>query len=123
MGVLHRFVGKEGQFEWENVPVENYENGGAVGGTRCVVIGRQEGANNFSLRYYEVRYGGQTSFDVHDHDHGVYVLRGTARVLMGREVVEVVVGDVIYIPPNERHQFENIGDEPFGFLCAVPLRD
>ena len=56
-------------------------------------------------------------------DHGVYVLRGTARVLMGREVVEVVVGDVIYIPPNERHQFENIGDEPFGFLCAVPLRD
>ena len=123
MGVLHRFKGKEGDFEWEGVSIEKYEKGGAVGGTKSVLIGSQDGAVNFGLRYYEVASGGQTSFDRHDHDHGVYILRGKARVMMGWEVAELGVGDVVYIPPNEQHQFENIGDEPFGFLCAVPPRD
>lgn len=123
MGVLHRYIGKDGNFEWEGVPAEQYEKGGAVGGTKCVLIGGRDGAVNFGLRYYEVAPGGQSSFDRHDHDHGVYILRGKARVLMGWEVVEVGVGDVLYIPPNEQHQFENIGNEPLGFLCAVPPRD
>ncbi len=123
MGVLHRYIGKDGNFEWEGVPTEKYEKGGAVGGTKCVLIGDRDSAVNFGLRYYEVAPGGQSSFDRHDHDHGVYILRGKARVLMGWEVVEVGVDDVLYIPPNEQHQFENIGDEPLGFLCAVPPRD
>lgn len=123
MGVLHRFIGKDGSFEWEGVPVENYEKGGAVGGTRRVLIGSRDGAANFGLRYYEVAPGGQSSFDRHGHDHGVYILRGKALVLMGAEVVEVGAGDVLYIPPDEQHQFENTGDEPLGFLCAVPPRD
>ncbi len=123
MGVLHRFKGEKGDFEWEGVSIEKYEEGGAVGGTKSVLIGSQDGAVNFGLRYYEVASGGQTSFDRHDHDHGVYILRGKARVMMGWEVAELGVGDVVYIPPNEQHQFENIGDEPFGFLCAVPPRD
>ena len=89
MGVLHRYIGKDGNFEWEGVPAEKYEKGGAVGGTKCVLIGGRDSAVNFGLRYYEVAPGGQSSFDRHDHDHGVYILRGKARVLMGWEVVEV----------------------------------
>ncbi len=123
MGVLHRFIGKGEQYEWEGVSVETYEKGGAVGGSKCVLIGRSDGAENFGLRYYEVAPGGQSSFDLHDHDHGVYILRGKARVLMGWKVVEVGVGDVLYIASNEQHQFENTSDEPLGFLCAVPPRD
>ena len=123
MGVVHRFTGKEGQFEWDGVAAETYEGEGAVGGTKRVVIGRRDGAENFGLRYFELRPGGRTSFDRHDHDHGVYVVRGKARAMMGGRVAEIGVGDVVYIPPNETHQFENIGDESFGFLCASPPRD
>jgi len=123
MGVLHRFIGRDGNYEWEGIPVEKYEKGGAVGGTKQVLIGRRDSAMNFGLRYYEVAPGGQSSFDRHAHDHGVYILRGKALVLMGSEVMEIGPGDVLYIPPDEQHQFENIGDGPLGFLCAVPPRD
>ena len=97
MGILHRVIGEEGQLEWEGVSVEIYEQGGAVGGTKQVLLGHKDGAVNFELRYFEVAPGGQSSFD--RHGHGVYILRGKARALMGREVV----GNVLYIPPNEQH--------------------
>lgn len=123
MGVMHRFTGENGKYSWEGVAVEAYNTDGAVGGSRQVVIGERDGAVNFCLRYYEIAPGGQSSFDRHQHDHGVYVLRGAARLMMGREVYEIGPGDIVYIPPNEQHQFKNTGDEPFGFLCAVPPRD
>ena len=28
--------------------------------------------------------------------------------------------DVIYVAPDELHQFRNVGDEPLVFLCLVP---
>lgn len=120
MGVVHRFIGKDGAFAWAGVEVETYDQGGAMGGSKQVLLGSRDGSVNFGLRYFEIEPGGQSSFDQHKHDHGVYILRGKARVILGRDVVEVGVGDVVYIPPNEEHQFENIGGEPLGFLCAVP---
>ena len=123
MGVLRRFTGEKGNYSWDGVEVEAYDDDGAVGGSRQVVIGKRDGAFNFGLRYYEIAPGGQTSFDRHHHDHGVYVLRGTARLMMGPAVYDIGPGDIMYIPPNEQHQFENAGEEPFGFLCAVPPRD
>jgi SAM-dependent methyltransferase len=44
----------------------------------------------------------------------------TNDVLMGQEEVEVGFGDTLFVPGNERHQFRNAGDEPFGFLCVIP---
>jgi quercetin dioxygenase-like cupin family protein len=120
MGVVHKYRGKDGAFAWDGVPVQPYAKGGAVGGSVRVVIGPQDGAHNFAVRYFEIEPGGQSSFDRHEHDHGVYILRGRARVLLGWEVYEVAPGDVVYIAPNEPHQFESIGDEPLGFLCVVP---
>lgn len=123
MGVLHRYTGTGDRHGWEGVPTESYEGDGTVAGTRRVLIGHREGASNFSLRYFEIPPGGQSSFDQHDHDHGVYVLRGQARILMGSETVNVGPGDVFYIPPNESHQFRNTGDGPLGFLCVAPVKD
>lgn len=120
MGVVHRYKGQNGEFAWDNVPVEAYTKGGAVGGSVRVVIGPKDGANNFAVRYFEIEPGGQSSFDRHEHDHGVYILKGRARVLLGWDLHEVGPGDVVYIPSNEQHQFESIGDEPLGFLCVVP---
>lgn len=123
MGILHRFTGRGESYDWEGVSAEQYEDRGVVLGTKRVLIGRRDGAVSFSLRYFEIPPRGKSSLDRHAHDHGVYILKGKARVLMGSEVVEVGAGDVLYIPPDESHQFENIGDGPLGFLCAVPPRD
>ena len=121
MGVVHRYKGDgASEFDWENVEAEAYPRGGAVGGSMRGVIGPEDGAQNFAMRYFEITPGGQSSFDRHEHDHGVFILKGKARVLMGWEVHEVGPGDVVYIEPNEQHQFESIGEETLGFLCVVP---
>lgn len=123
MGVIHRLDGsEEGEFRWQGVPVRAYgpENSGAERATRQILIGNEENASHFHLRYFAVQPGGHTSLDQHAHDHGVYVLHGCASLRLGEETHELEAGDVVYIPGNEVHQFFTLGEEPFGFLCVVP---
>ena len=41
-------------------------------------------------------------------------------MLLGWEVHEIGRGDAVYIPSNEQHQFEALGDAPLGFICVIP---
>ncbi len=75
------------------------------------------------MRYFEITSGGQSSLDRHEHDHGVYILKGRARVLLGEDVHDVGPGDVVYIAPYEQHQFVCIGEDTLGFLCVIPPKD
>jgi quercetin dioxygenase-like cupin family protein len=125
MGVIHRLVGHEdGELRWQGVPVRAYgpENSGADRATRQILVGSEEDAPHFHMRYFAVQPGGHTSLDQHPHDHGVYVLHGRAQLRLGDEQHELQVGDVVYIPGNEIHQFFTLGEEPFGFLCIVPAK-
>lgn len=117
MGVIHRRTGDEKKWLWDGVEVQRYNTNDA---TKQVLIGHDEGAHNFEMRYFSVPPRGFSSLDQHAHDHGVMVLQGRARVMLGGNFEIVEVGDVIYIPSMERHQFENLGDEPFCFLCIIP---
>jgi quercetin dioxygenase-like cupin family protein len=120
MGVIHRY---KGQFDWEGVSLGHYPPEKEMKGVSVRwLIGPAEEAPHFALRYFEVEPGGWTSLDQHAHDHGVVIMRGRGQVLLGEEEFEVAFGDVVYVPPNEVHQFKNIGDGPLGFLCVVPAR-
>src|SRR4051794_5936363 len=123
MAVLHRYQGGAG-LRWDDVTVREYgpENSRALDATRQILIGADEGSENFHLRYFTVAPGGYTSLDQHAHDHGVYVLHGRARVRLGEGQEIIGPGDVLYIPGNEVHQFHTEGGEPFGFLCIVPAQ-
>jgi len=125
MGIIHHFGEIEnGELRWNDVPVRAYgpENSSADRATRQVLIGIDENSPNFHMRYFAVQPGGHTSLDQHSHDHGVYVLHGRARLRLSNQEHELNVGDVVYIPGNEVHQFFAMGEEPFGFLCIVPAR-
>ena len=122
MSCVHKFKGVSGSFEWEGASAQDYEPPAAQRVTVRWLIGPQEKAPHFAMRYFEVEPGGRTSLDSHEHDHGVMILGGTGRVLLGDDEVEVSFGDVVYIPPYELHQFKNVGREPLGFLCVVPAR-
>lgn len=129
MAVIHRLQGPEsGEFRWQDVAVRAYgpENNGADRATRQILIGNEEDAPNFHLRYFAVQPGGHTSLDQHVHDHGIYILHGRARLRVGEgvgvEEYELNAGDVVYISGNEVHQLFTSGEEPFGFLCIVPAR-
>jgi len=94
---------------------------GADGVRMQIMVGRADGAANFSMRHFAVEPGGHTPRHAHDYEHQVMILEGTARVEYDGEFHEVAEGDVLYIEPNRTHQFVNHGDGTLRFLCLVPV--
>jgi quercetin dioxygenase-like cupin family protein len=116
MGTIHRRRAA-GEWRWDGVEEEAYP---AAGVTKQVLIGPAEGARRFAVRYFELAPGSASTLDPHHHDHGVLVLRGEGVVRLGNEDRPIGVGDVVYVSPDEVHQFANTGSEPLGFLCVIP---
>jgi len=120
MGVVHRFVGTGASPAWEGVPPQAYSESGTVGAVRHVLVGSDDGARNFVLRHFSIPEGGASALDRHPHDHGVYILRGSARVTLNDDRCDVGPGDAIHIAPHDRHQLVNTGDGPLEFICVIP---
>jgi len=87
-----------------------------------VLISAQEGPN-FAMRRFSMQKGGGMPSHTNTVEHEQYVLRGRARIGLGAEIHEVGAGDVVFIPAGVVHYYENIGDEPFEFLCLIPNKD
>jgi quercetin dioxygenase-like cupin family protein len=111
---------------WDGVTPQVYKLGGSPvpGGAwrdivRHTLVSGADEAMAFQLRYFEIGPDGYSSLEKHRHVHAVIILRGTGRVVVGREVFDVAPFDLVYVPPNVPHQFVNSGSEPFGFLCPV----
>jgi len=98
---------------------------GAVGCRIRCLIGEADGAPSFSMRQFEVSPAGFTPKHSHAHEHEVFVLEGTGVVLEGDVERPLRAGTVVFVPPNQSHQFRNTGTTPMKFLCLVPhpLRD
>lgn len=93
------------------------------GASQCRVrwlIGTPDGAPNFAMRQFEVAPGGYTPRHSHPYEHEVYVLDGEGTVTEGNQVHPIRAGDIVYVAPDEIHQFRNAGDRPLKFLCLVP---
>ena len=107
-------------FRWAGVEPVAYKKPGddwsAV--IRQGLVGPEEEAP-FHVRYFEIVPGGHTTYERHAHQHVVVALRGKGEVRLGDRREAVSYGDVVYVAPNEPHQFRAKGDEPFGVLCIV----
>ena len=110
----------QGGFRWEQVELLAYKAEGSApfrDVTRQVLIERPE--LGCQLRYFEVDAGGHSTLERHEHVHGVVVLRGRGRCLLGDRVVELGALDLVTVPPLTWHQFRADPAEPLGFLCLV----
>ncbi|MEM2927187.1 MAG: cupin domain-containing protein [Candidatus Bathyarchaeia archaeon] len=87
------------------------------------LITRGMGAKNFAMRLFEVEREGFTPLHSHPWEHEVFILQGKALVKGGDEEKFLKKGDAIFIPPNEKHQFRNIGKGRLVFLCLIPYID
>jgi len=96
---------------------------GASGARMRLLIAERDGATNFAMRMFTVQPGGYTPFHFHDYEHEVFVLEGEGVLKGETEERRFRAGDVIFVKPNEKHQFRNVGEQNLRFLCLIPTRD
>ena len=84
-----------------------------------VLIPPEEGPH-FAMRRFVMQPGGGMPNHTNLVEHEQYVLNGRAKIGIGNETFEVRKGDVVFIPAQVPHWYQNIGEEPFEFLCLVP---
>ena len=97
---------------------EIYEHPGMKGVKRRRLLNPENSSKNFALRAYIIEPGGHTSYDIHPHEHGVYMMEGIVTVKVSNQEVQLRPGDVLHILGNEPHQFFNHESEPAKFLCV-----
>ena len=84
------------------------------------LLTKDDGADNFAMRIFEIKPGGHTPLHVHRHEHEVFVVEGEGVfVYEGREY-EFGRDYVIFVPGNTEHQFKNTGNSILRFLCLIP---
>ncbi len=84
------------------------------------VISAVDGATDFTMEIFEIRPGGYSAFHAHPWEHQVFVIKGDGVVAGEQDETPFDAGDVIFISPNEPHQFRNTGDDTVEFVCLVP---
>jgi quercetin dioxygenase-like cupin family protein len=93
---------------------------GASGAQMRMLIGPEEGARNFHMRHFEVAPGGHTPHHQHDYEHEILILKGQGVARSPQGDRPCSAGDVIWVPANEPHQFQNAGSEPRECICLIP---
>lgn len=90
------------------------------GVTLRVVISEEDGAPNFIMRVFEVQPGASTPWHNHDWEHEVFVLTGSGEAVASNGKTPIAPGSVVFVAPNEQHQFTNSGSEVLRFICCIP---
>ncbi len=86
------------------------------------LIADADGAPNFAMRMFEMQPGGHTPRHSHAFEHEVFIVEGEGVAVSEDGERAFRAGDVIYVPPDETHQFRNAGSVPCRFLCLIPLQ-
>lgn len=86
-----------------------------------IMVGRADGAPNFSLRQFAVASGGFTPRHSHNYEHEVVVTGGSGTVEYDGADHPVREGDILLVKPNVVHQFRADRGDELHFLCLVPV--
>jgi quercetin dioxygenase-like cupin family protein len=105
----------------EDIPGKPMDMDGVKGVSMRLIVGRSDGAPTFAMRHFTVEPGGYTPHHSHNYEHEVYIVEGSGRVEQSGEQHDIRAGDVVFVQPNNVHQFVNTGTTPLKFLCMVPV--
>lgn len=84
------------------------------------LISKEIGAENFAMRLFEISAGGYTSLHEHHWEHEVFILEGEGLIFDGERTIPFKIGNAVFVPPDERHQFKNNTKKPLKILCLIP---
>ena len=105
----------------EDIPGKPMDMDGVKGVSMRLIVGRSDGAPTFAMRHFTVEPGGYTPHHSHNYEHEVYIVEGSGRVEQSGQHRDIQAGDVVFVEPNNVHQFVNTGTTPLKFLCMVPV--
>lgn len=107
-------------FRYEDIRAEDANEGASKLKVRWLIT-KETGAENFAMRLFEVEPGGYSPLHSHPWEHEAYILEGEGIVVSEDRKTEFRMGNVIFVAPNEKHQFKNIGEKTLKFLCIIPM--
>lgn len=87
------------------------------------LITKDDGAENFAMRFFDVGPGGHTPQHTHDFEHEVFILEGRGTLRIGGREESLKGGDVLFVPPDVEHQFLSSAEGTLRFLCLIPYKD
>lgn len=125
MSTIHHFSGDltQSDFRWEGVEPQVINTEAVKGILKHVLVGPNEGAPNFVMRYFQVPAGEQTFFHTHSHEHGMLILHGKAQIQIKEEFFDLSPMDAIFVSGGDLHRVINSGAQPLGFICVIPRLD
>ncbi|HHH80113.1 MAG TPA: cupin domain-containing protein [Thermoplasmatales archaeon] len=86
------------------------------------LITKNDGAQNFAMRLFELKKGGCSPWHQHDWEHEVFILEGKGVLVTEEGEEELKPGDFVFVPPMEWHQFRQEGEGLLRFLCLIPYK-
>jgi quercetin dioxygenase-like cupin family protein len=84
------------------------------------LISKEDGADNFAMRMFEIQPGGNTPLHTHPHEHEIFAVEGEGIFVYEGKEYEFTRDYVIFVPGGVEHQFRNRGDFVLRLLCLVP---
>ena len=84
------------------------------------LISKQDGAENFAMRMFELQAGGHTPLHTHPHEHEVFVIEGEGVFVYEGQEHPFGAEYVMFVPGGKEHQFKNTGDSVLRMLCIIP---
>ncbi len=106
-------------FPFQDVKAEKADEGSSNLTVRWLIT-KDTGAPNFAMRLFEMEPGGNSPFHSHDWEHEMFVIDGEGVAVSAEGEKPIRPGTVVFVQPNEKHQFRNTGKKTLRFLCLVP---
>jgi quercetin dioxygenase-like cupin family protein len=106
-------------FRYQSVEAKDADEGASKLKVRWLIT-KEMGAPNFAMRIFEMEPKGYSPSHSHPWEHEVFILEGEGIIVSAEGEKKFKAGDVVFILPNEKHQFKNNSAKTLKFLCLVP---
>ena len=103
-----------------NVNKSAVEIEGAEGVEIRWLISKEDGAENFCMRMFEIQPGGHTPLHTHPHEHEVFAIEGDGVFVYEGKEHKFGAEYVVFVPGGKEHCFKNIGESVLRMLCLIP---
>jgi quercetin dioxygenase-like cupin family protein len=107
---------------YSEIEPTHFNNEKAKGVAARVVLGKNDGANNFCMRVFEIASGGHTPKHAHDWEHEMFIHSGEGEIFGNGRWSKVKAGNVVLVPGNEEHQIRNTGNGLLTVVCLIPSK-